>query len=176
VALDDKPDFYEVLGVTAGASQAQIKKAYLRLANLHHPDKNPKNARAREQFLELQEAYQVLGDPALRARYDYVIESGQKGVSKSRSVIEAFFKNLRAEAGPWPRRGQDTCYTLELNLGDAARGGKFHIDVRDGDKLEVSVPPGIQDGTCLRLAGFGDPGTGGGRPGDMLVLVRIRSA
>jgi len=61
---------YEVLGVTPDANQAQIRKAYFLLAKQYHPDKNPNDERASEKFQQISEAYEILGDPETRARYD----------------------------------------------------------------------------------------------------------
>ena len=63
-------DFYAVLGVSASASQDEIKKQYRKLASKHHPDKNPNDAKAAERFKEISEAYQVLGDEDKRRQYD----------------------------------------------------------------------------------------------------------
>src|SRR5712692_10455919 len=66
----DYRDYYKVLGVERGASEKEIKTAYRRLAQQYHPDKNPGNKRAEDQFKEINEAYEVLGDPQKRAKYD----------------------------------------------------------------------------------------------------------
>jgi len=63
-------DYYQVLGVDRGADEQTIKRAYRRLALKHHPDKNPDDAQAEERFKEINEAYEVLGDPDKRAKYD----------------------------------------------------------------------------------------------------------
>jgi len=72
-------DFYAVLGVPASASQDEIKKQYRKLASKHHPDKNPKDARAAERFKEISEAYQVLGDAGKRKQYDDMRRLGAFG-------------------------------------------------------------------------------------------------
>ena len=72
-------DFYAVLGVSASASQDEIKKQYRKLASKHHPDKNPSDAKAAERFKEISEAYQVLGDAARRKQYDEMRRLGAFG-------------------------------------------------------------------------------------------------
>ena len=68
--MADKRDYYEVLGVSKGADDAAIKKAYRQLAKKYHPDTNPGNAEAEAKFKEASEAYAVLSDPDKRAKYD----------------------------------------------------------------------------------------------------------
>ena len=66
----DYHDYYKLLGVERGASEKEIKAAYRRLAQQFHPDKNPGDKRAEEKFKDINEAYEVLGDPQKRAKYD----------------------------------------------------------------------------------------------------------
>ena len=72
-------DFYAVLGVSASATQDEIKKHYRKLASKHHPDKNPNDAKAAERFKEISEAYQVLGDAEKRKQYDEMRRLGAFG-------------------------------------------------------------------------------------------------
>lgn len=74
-----KRDYYEVLGVARGASEAEIKKAYRQMALKYHPDKNPGNKEAEEKFKEAAEAYEVLSSPEKKARYDQYGHSGMGG-------------------------------------------------------------------------------------------------
>ena len=77
-----KRDYYEVLGVARNAGEAELKKAYRRLAMKYHPDRNPGDAAAEEHFKEAKEAYEVLTDPQKRSLYD---QHGQDGSARSRS-------------------------------------------------------------------------------------------
>src|SRR5690606_30618355 len=72
-------DYYEILGVSKSASQEEIKKAYRKVALQHHPDRNPDNKEAEEKFKEAAEAYEILGDPEKRAKYDQFGHAGVKG-------------------------------------------------------------------------------------------------
>jgi len=70
-------------------------------------------------------------------------------------------------------RGMDVEALLEFSLEEAARGGRRSLSL-DGRELEVEIPPGVRDGQRLRLAGEGEPGPGGGRPGDLFLRIRLR--
>ncbi|MEK9826008.1 MAG: DnaJ domain-containing protein, partial [Methylotenera sp.] len=78
--MASKKDYYEVLGVGRDASEDEIKKAYRKLAMKYHPDRNPDNPKAEEQFKEAKEAYEILSDDQKRAAYD---QYGHAGVDPS---------------------------------------------------------------------------------------------
>ncbi|MBQ5872075.1 MAG: DnaJ domain-containing protein, partial [Bacteroidaceae bacterium] len=79
--MAEKRDYYEVLGVSKNASDAEIKAAYKKMAIKYHPDRNPDNKEAEEKFKEAAEAYDVLHDPEKRQRYDQFGFAGMNGQS-----------------------------------------------------------------------------------------------
>ena len=138
-----KRDYYEVLGVNRGAAEADVKKAYRRLAMKHHPDRNSGDANAEEKFKEASEAYEVLSDPEKRERYDRFGHAGVDGVSDGGinaggfadigDVFSDVFGDIFGGGGRArraSRRGRDLQYNLELSLEQAVRG----------DSVEIRVP------------------------------------
>ena len=190
-------DPYTVLGVKRNASQDDIQKAYRRLAKKFHPDLNPGNKQAEEQFKEVSAAYNLLGDPDKRARYD----RSEIDASGTERPQQRFYRDFAEGGSPYASdagfadfaaddilsqffgregrtnirmRGSDVHYRLELDFLDAINGGKRQITLPDGSILDVNIPPGASDGQVLRLRGKGRPGMGGGRPGDALVEIEVR--
>src|SRR5919108_588788 len=156
-----KRDYYEVLGLSRGANEAEIKSAYRRLAVRYHPDKNPGDKEAEEKFKEAAEAYSVLSDAEQRARYD---RFGHAGVSSS-------------AAGPsWSAQGfggiEDILGDL-FGFGDVF-GGRGAARVEREKQMEVKIPAGVETGSRLRLAGEGESGTQGGPAGDLYVVIHVK--
>jgi curved DNA-binding protein len=95
----DYKDYYKILGVSKEATEAEIKSAYRKLAKQYHPDLHPDDKKAEEKFKELNEANEVLGDPAKRAKYDQLGASYQRYQQYGGSGADNF------DWGPWMNRG-----------------------------------------------------------------------
>jgi len=136
-----KRDYYEVLGVDRRADDAEIKKAYRRLAMKFHPDRNPDDAKSEEQFKEAKEAFEVLSDRHKRAAYD---QFGHAGVDATAGgggfsggagfgdIFDSVFGDIfggAARGGSRAYRGADLRYDLELTLEDAVVGTEIKIRV-----------------------------------------------
>ncbi len=260
-----KRDYYEVLGVSRGASEADIKKAFRKLARKYHPDVNPGDKTAEHKFKEINEAYEVLSDAKKRQQYDQfghaAFEAGfGQGPSGTGPGFEGFtqgaeyfrgggfediFGNMFGEREArqrGPRRGEDITYTVEIDLEDAIFGKTMQVDLRrdvtcstcngsgsqpgtsprtcptcmgsgsvsqgrgflsfaqpcptchgegtinpnpcrtcggsgvmpKSERINVKIPPGVDNGSKVRVAGMGGPGERGGAPGDVYIITRVR--
>lgn len=255
-------DYYGVLGLKRGASEAEIKKAFRRLARKYHPDVNPGDKQAEAKFKEIAEAYEVLGDPKNRAQYDQMGDQAFREFFAGRRAASAGYGGYRSSfrdmdfsdlfgdlfgerevfRSRGPARGEDYVYQLEIGFMDAIRGTSTQIHLRKEEScpickgsgadpsgkwvtcqqcggsgmvelsrertvlrqvcprcngegrisetpckscggngrapkeetISVKIPPGVDDGSKLRVAGKGGQGMDGGPPGDLYVQIRIR--
>src|SRR3954464_8709677 len=129
-----KRDYYEILGVVRGASDADLKAAFRKLAMQHHPDRNPGDMECEHRFKELNEAYDVLKDPDKRAAYDRfghaAFEQGGGGAGFGADFASTFsdiFDDLfgmggRRGGGSGRERGADLRYNMEITLEEAFLG------------------------------------------------------
>lgn len=162
-----KRDYYEVLGVERSASEAELKKAYRRMAMKYHPDRNPDNADAEEHFKEAKEAYEVLSDAQKRAAYD---QFGHDGVNQSAGgggaggfsdIFGDVFNDIFGGGGGGRQnfRGADLRYHLDLSLEEAVAGTtqKIRIPVNVECKTcdGTGAKKGTQPVTCTTCGGHG---------------------
>ncbi|PPC94751.1 MAG: molecular chaperone DnaJ [Methylotenera sp.] len=169
-----KKDYYEILGVNKDASSEDIKKSYRKLAMKYHPDRNPDNPKAEEQFKEAKEAYEMLTDEQKRAAYD---QYGHAGVDPSMASSgggfggagfgDAFGDIFGDIFGGGARggqrnnvyRGADLRYNMEISLEDAAKGTETKIRIPVQAKCETcngsGAKPGKSPVTCGTCGGQG---------------------
>jgi curved DNA-binding protein len=230
-------DYYQVLGVPKTATQADIKKAYRRLARELHPDRNPDDAAAERRFKEANEAHAVLSDAEKRKRYDELganwqayEQSGFGGGATDwagfggapggtrweyrrvspddlggfSEFFQSFFGGAASGAGPMgagsssradteqfeqtfdfgdlgtsgarrrPAAPRATATAVaEVTLDEVSRGAERMVDV-DGRRLQVKIPPGVNDGAKINLRGGGPRGAERGPAGDLVITVRIK--
>lgn len=166
-------DFYQVLGVSRGASKDEIKRAYRKAALKYHPDRNPDNAEAEERFKEAAEAYSVLGEDEKRSNYDRFGEAGLRGGQPLNADIFADFSDIvgdlfgfggtfgsmgrshRANSG----QGTSLRVQLDITLGEAIAGVEKPIAVRRHVACEACDQSGSESGTapnvCAHCGGSG---------------------
>lgn len=176
-----KRDYYEVLGVSRNASEAEIKKAYRKKAHEYHPDRNPDNPEAEEAFKEASEAYEVLRDPEKRSLYDRfghegLRRTGFSGFQGFEDIFSSFgdifedffgFGGRRRPRPGQPSRGADLRYDLEIDFMEAVFGATTEFDVEKyvtcdachGRKSEPGSSPQVCDacggsGKVTRSQGF----------------------
>ena len=166
-----KRDFYEVLGLSKGASEDEIKKAYRKLAKKYHPDLNAGDKEAETKFKEVNEAYEVLSDGNKRSRYD---QFGHAGVDPSYGggaasgnpfgddfdigdIFSSFFGGgfgggfSRRQTNPnAPRRGSDTETTINISFEEAAKGCKKNVSYRVVEKCSDCNGSGAAKGTSAK--------------------------
>lgn len=215
-------DYYKLLGVAKSASDAEIKKAFRKLALKYHPDRNKGDKEAEDKFKEINEAYAVLSDSKKKKEFDTYGSSGFKqrysqedifrgsdindilrGMGLGGDAFSQFFggggrggfrtytRGGAPRAGGFggsqqpyggmggvPARGTDLVYELPVSLEEVFHGGEKMVSYRVGDhteRISVKVPPGIESGKKLRLAGKGEPGPPGAQPGDLLIKINVLS-
>lgn len=164
-----KRDYYEALGVARNASEAELKKAFRRLAMKYHPDRNTGDEETEERFKEVKEAYEVLSDPRKRSAYD---QFGHAGVDPSAAagagaagfgdIFDTVFGDIfgtGARGGQRVRRGADLSYDLELSLEEAVAGTTPKIRVPTWKECTSCHGSGAKDGAepanCETCGGHG---------------------
>ena len=205
-------DPYQTLGVARGATEADIKKAYRKLAKELHPDRNKDNPKAAERFSRVTNAYDLLSDKDKRARFDRGEIDGDGnpaapfgfggggqprpggpgggfrsqgfefggGEADMGDIFEGLFGGRAGGAGGgfaqgFGRRpaakGANIGYSLRVPFTDAATLSLQRVQLPDG-AIDIKLPPGVETGTQMRLAGKGEPGPGGA--GDAIVTIEVQ--
>ncbi len=165
-------DYYDILGVGRDASEEEIKRSYRRLAMKYHPDRNPGDKKAEEEFKKASEAYEVLRDPEKRDIYDRFGHEGLRGTgftgfrgfddifSTFGDIFEDFFGFGTARRGrTMARAGADLRYDLTISFLDAAFGKEINIEIPKSIKCDhcggSGAEPGTFPSTCPTCRGHG---------------------
>jgi DnaJ-class molecular chaperone len=189
-------DPYEMLGLRRTATAEEIKRTYRRLAKKLHPDLNPGEKKIEQQFKEVTAAYDLLSDPAKRARFDRGeidasgaergFRYGERNAGGGRrspfedddlfvdDIISDIFRARRGggrQSGP--ARGSDASFNLAVPFLEAVAGARKRVTLAEGKTLDITIPAGIESGQTLRLKGQGNPGTSSGAAGDALITVTV---
>ncbi len=192
-------DFYKILGVSKGVSEAELKKTYRKLSRQFHPDTNPGDAKAEARFKEISEAYSVLSDKDQRAEYDQMramgpgaragfgggqgggFPGGFQGGNFGGAGFEDVFANLFGGGGGGfggprgPQRGQDLTTTQTLDFIDGVKGTTIKLSLRSGaEPTTIKIPAGVSDGQKIKIAGKGNPSPNGGPAGDLIITVTVK--
>ncbi|MEL7596608.1 MAG: molecular chaperone DnaJ [Clostridiaceae bacterium] len=165
-------DYYDILGISKGASDDEIKKAYRKLAMKYHPDRNPDNKEAEEKFKDINEAYQVLSDPQKKSQYDQFGTTdfnggfgGSGGFDFSgmggfEDIFDSFFGGgFSSRRRNGPERGADLEYTLNLTFEEAVFGVEKEISISKNEICDdcngTGSKPGSNSKTCDKCGGTG---------------------
>lgn len=197
-------DYYKVLEIDKNASEADIKKAYRRLARKLHPDLNPNDETAKKKFQQINEANEVLSDPEKRRKYDQYGKdwqhaeafekqkqsqqqqgrgySAQDFAGGSDGDFSDFFESMfggmgrgGARAGGQMRySGQDFNAELHLSLQDAYKTHQQTLTV-SGKNIRITIAAGVENGQTIKIAGHGGPGMNGGPNGDLYITFVINN-
>ena len=162
-----KRDYYEVLGVDRSAGENELKKAYRKLARQYHPDANPGDEGAEEKFKEVADAYDILGDPEKRARYD---QFGHAGTDPNMGggfgdaggfgdIFDMFFGGGGSTRRSGPQRGADLRYAMSLTFEEAVFGAEKEIQFPSDETCAhcqgSGAAPGTHPTTCSQCHGSG---------------------
>ena len=170
--MAEKRDYYEVLGVSKDASEADLKKAYRKAAVKYHPDRNPGNKEAEEKFKEINEAYQVLSDPDKKSKYDRFGHAGvdpnygggaggSNGAGFDFGDLGDIFGDIfgggfggGARRRNGPKRGRDVQQIVDVSFEEAAFGCKKKLNVTMAEKCTTCNGTGAKPGTNPEKCSF----------------------
>jgi DnaJ-class molecular chaperone len=236
----DFKDYYATLGVSKTSTEKEVKQAFRKLARKFHPDVNPGDKSAESKFKEINEAYEVLGDPDKRKKYDelganwrayeqagaggpgagfdpsqfggwnvhFGQGAGSGGGGGFRTMSEEEMQEMFGDANPFSdffqtffgaqpgattegrrttrptgggrrstgRPGRDVEHELELSLEDAYHGTTRRLAMKHGGharNVDVRIPPGVGEGSRVRVQGEGESGTGGMHAGDLYLRIHL---
>ncbi len=184
-------DYYKILEINKNATEADIKKAYRKLARKLHPDLNPNDKDAQGKFQQINEANEVLSDPEKRKKYDQYgkdwkhadqfeqqskqQQSNQHFNGGNEGDFSSFFDSMFSGGGRGNQtkyRGQDYETEIKLKLTDVLQNHQQTLTV-NGKNIRLTVPAGAQNQQVIKLKGQGAAGANGGPAGDLYITFII---
>ncbi|WP_340157237.1 J domain-containing protein [uncultured Maribacter sp.] len=196
-------DYYKILELDKTATQADIKKAYRKLARKLHPDLNPNDKSAQEKFQRVNEANEVLSDPEKRKKYDQygkdwehaeAFEEAKKNQRRSNSNTNRTYTNYSGQQedfsdffesmfGGGGFRGSTRQRTSQFKGQDL--NATLNLNMTDilqeqkqtldlgNKKIRITIPAGVEDGQTIKISGYGGEGVNGGPKGDLYLTFEI---
>ncbi len=178
------------MGVSASSDEAEIKKAYRKLAKKWHPDKNQGNKAAEETFKEISEAYDVLSDVLKRKKFDDFVKASQQRRTYSYTskthyseteyetefsdFFKQFFKNKNKRKKRSYFKGDDIRGKITIDLKEAYFGSVRIINTSEG-KIRIKIKPGINSEKIIKISGKGKKSKYGGENGDLYIRIIVRN-
>jgi len=196
-------DYYKILEVDKKATEAEIKKAYRKLARKYHPDLNPNDKEAERKFKEINEANEVLSHAENRKKYDDYGENWQHAEEFEKSKQQRQYQGNGQQGGFGGggfSGGGDFSDFFESMFGGRASGGgsrrsaqfkgqdfnaELHLELKDvytthkrtltinGKNIRITIPAGVENGQQIKISGMGGEGSGGGPKGDLYITFTV---
>jgi curved DNA-binding protein len=193
-------DYYKILAVDKKATDAEIKKAYRKLARKYHPDLNPNDKEAEKKFKEINEANEVLSNSENRKKYDEFGENWKHAdeYSKAKQQKQYYGGGPQNGFGSFGGSSEYSDFFESIFGRSATRGGgrtsqfkgkdynvELHLDIKDvytthkrtltinGKNIRLTIPAGVENGQVIKINGYGEAGSGGGPKGDLYITFTI---
>ena len=198
-------DYYKILEVDKKATEAEIKKAYRKLARKYHPDLNPNDKEAERRFKEINEANEVLSHAENRKKYDDYGENWQHAEEYEKSKQQQQYHRDGQQGGFGGggfSGGGDFSDFFESMFGGRSSGGggrrsaqykgqdfnaELHLDLKEvytthkrtltinGKNIRITIPAGVENGQQIKISGMGGEGAGGGPKGDLYITFTVEN-
>ena len=198
-------DYYKILEVDKKATEAEIKKAYRKLARKYHPDLNPNDKEAERKFKELNEANEVLSHVENRKKYDQYGENWQNGEQFEKSKQQRQYQGNQQQGGfdggGFSGEGDFSDFFESMFGGRSSGGGgrrsaqykgqdfnaELQLDLKDvytthkrtltinGKNIRITIPAGVENGQQIKISGLGGEGAGNGPKGDLYITFTIEN-
>jgi curved DNA-binding protein len=195
-------DYYKILEVDKKATEAEIKKAYRKMARKYHPDLNPNDKEAERKFKEINEANEVLSNAENRKKYDEYGENWQHAEQYEKAKQQQQYHGGGQEGGFGGfSGGGDFSDFFESMFGGRSSGGgrrnaqfkgqdfnaELHLDLKEvytthkrtltinGKNIRITIPAGVENGQQIKISGMGGEGAGGGPKGDLYITFSVEN-